>query len=354
MKWQKEQRSRSGRRFVIRGDLFTIVFLTLLVAFLPFCLEDAHDGWENGADRDDSMYQVSGTDVPKHHGSASRPPWESAAERQGPVRFLHMNVKNYFVSGEPVRSRYKISVKEDKACHAVASVIASAKPDVVGVCEIGGRHALLDLKRRLAEQGMDYPYFSVLERPGEPRGMGVLSIFPIVRDASRSDVKLPGDRQNAMLRGILDVVIETDDGRKFRIIEVHLKSKFKEDSQTRSLRRREAMALRNHLDNIMEEEADMPVVVAGDFNDGTYEAAVYVTRGEKGSSLAMHLLKPVDSRGDTWTIYHDDGESYHAYDHMLINKVLQNRVGKKGKLGIVDIPGSRRASDHRALWVDLY
>lgn len=349
-------RKKPGRRRKLRADLSTIVFLILALIVLPFYLEDSSSGWTeetppvSGVLREDSPKTT-----PVRRNGSGHSSRKAVTGKNSPVRFLHMNVQNYFVAGEPVRSRYKISEKPDVARDAVASVIASAEPDIVGLCEIGGSHALEDLKKRLEARGREYPYAVVLERPGEPRGLGVLSVYPITKNASRRDVPLPGGGGTGgmMLRGILDVVVRVDDGREFRILEVHLKSKFNEDDRALALRRREAMALRLYLDSIMKGDSDEPVVVAGDFNDGTAEAAVYLVRGSQNSPSGMQLLKPVDSRGTSWTIFHDEGDSYHAYDHILINKVQKKRMGRSGSLGIVDIPESAEASDHRAIWVDL-
>ncbi len=351
MTLQPDKRQRPSRRKFFRADLSAIVVLVFALIALPFYLEDASSGWkENPA----TVSTEQAPAIPRKPDAAATSSKKAVAESNQAVRFLHMNVENYFVEGEPARSRYKISTKPEDARDAVAAVIASAEPDIVGICEIGGRHALEDLQKRLAVRGREYSYFSVLERPGEPRGMAVLSVYPIVKESSRPNVPLPGSKKGYMLRGILDVNVQAKDGREFRILEVHLKSKFNEDDRTIELRRREAMALRQYLDDIMKESPDTPLLVAGDFNDGTYEPAVYLTRGAKSSPLAMQLLKPVDSRGTTWTIFHDEGDSYHSYDHILVNKLQKKRLGRHISQGIIDIPESDKASDHRAIWVDLH
>ncbi len=88
-----------------------------------------------------------------------------------PVRFLMHNVQNYFVEGEAYRSRYVLKPKPKESREAVADIIAGAKAEIVGLIEIGGPVALQDLRERLAERGLEYPYFRVLPRQGEDRAL---------------------------------------------------------------------------------------------------------------------------------------------------------------------------------------
>lgn len=271
-----------------------------------------------------------------------------------PLRFLMYNVQNYFVPGEVSRSRYTSRSKSAKARDAVADVIAEAQPAVVGLIEMGGEKALADLRERLSKRGLEFPHAYVLERRGEDRALAILSVYPIVSNNSVADMGLFGTQRRKMLRGILDVTIEHDDGRRFRIVGAHLKSRVGTDSAAAdSLRAREARTLALYLHEQQRRHPAMPVLVYGDWNDGPGDASLSVLgRGvEKGKGLTR--LHPLDSRGDCWTLYFEEGREYFTFDQILVNSVLKQRMGRRAKCGIEDCPATKQASDHRPVWCEL-
>jgi len=91
----------------------------------------------------------------------------------------------------------------------------------------------------------------------------------------------------------------------------------------------------------------------GDFNDGPSDSAVQVIQGPVKTEYRLNRLKPRDSRGETWTIYYEDGDTYHSFDHLFLNNTLKKRLGRKPPMGILDSPSSFQASDHRGVWVEL-
>ncbi len=273
-----------------------------------------------------------------------------------PVRFHMHNVGNYFVAGERQRSRYIQKIKPERAKNAVVELIAETQPEIVGLIEIGGPVALADLRERLATRGLTYPYFRVLVRQGDDRALAILSRHPIVQDNSRAQVKLYGDHRRRMLRGILDVTVRLEDGRLFRIVGAHLKSRIADDpAAATALRTKEAHTLARHLHEAMRRQPNMPILVFGDWNDGPGDPAIGVLRQGLSAQSALTRLEPTDSRGEAWTIYYDRNSSYNTFDQLYVNKVLGKRMGRKGlkESGIVDSPAAAEASDHRALWCEL-
>ncbi len=269
------------------------------------------------------------------------------------VRFLMLNAGNYFVAGEQQRSRYEIRPKPAKAREAVADVIASAKPELIGLTEIGGPMALADLRERLARRGLHYPYYRVLTRQGEDRALALLSLHPIVQDNSRANCKLYGEQRRKMLRGILDVTVKLKDDRMFRILGAHLKSRVAHDPAASSLRAREAHTLAMHVQKIVRQQPSMPLLVYGDWNDEPGDASLGVLGEGLSKDAALTRLHPLDSSGGGWTHYYKAGKDYCTFDQIFVNKVLRKRRGRKCADGIVDIPAARNASDHRAVWCDL-
>lgn len=278
---------------------------------------------------------------------------EAIPEAGEPVRFLMHNVANYFVPGERARSRYPLYNKSEEKREAVADIIASSKPEVVGLIEMGGPLALRDLRERLHRRGLEYPYYRVLVREGEPRALAILSRYPIVQDHSKPNYGLYGQNKRQMLRGILDVTIRLQDGRMFRVLGAHLKSHVADDAAAAdSLRQREAYTLARYIQQVMRKSPRMPLAVFGDWNDGPETPALQVIEKGVSKDSGLTRLTPVDSRGDEWTLYYRAGREYLVYDQIYVNGVLKKRMGKQYASGVVDIPGAAKASDHRAVWCE--
>ncbi len=273
-----------------------------------------------------------------------------------PVRFLMQNVEDYFVAGEPQRSRYTIHPKPEASREAVANVIASARPDIVGLIEIGGEQALEDLRQRLAGRGLDYPHSRVLPRRGEDRALALLSRYPIAQDDSRADYPLYGEQRRNMLRGILDVTVKHPDGRAFRLMGVHLKSQVARDKAAAdSLRTREAETLALHIGDALRKQPNMPLLVFGDWNDNPDAPALAPVRSLKGKAGKPGLIRlcPTDSKDEDWTLFYRGGKPTNIFDQIYVTPLLQKRMGRDAACGIVDLPHARRASAHRAVWCEL-
>lgn len=325
--------------------------LAFIAMVLMLTLFERFSSWESEAESgaDEVAYT---TDADAQDGEAfvlSAP----VAKAGPPVRFLMYNVQNYFVKGERQRSRYTIYPKKQEACEAVADTIAAAKPEIVGLVEIGGPRALDDLAARLAERGLEYPHRKVLAREGEDRALAILSQHPIVRDASKAEYGLMGTHNRKMLRGILDVTVKVKDKRMFRIIGAHLKShKGNSEAATTALRTQEARTLAFYVSQIAKQESKMPLLVYGDWNDGPADDSVRILSQGFSKQGALRCLRPVDDNGDAWTHYYREGGEYLIYDRIYVNSVLSSRMGRKGKSGIEKSRSG--SSDHRAVWCDLY
>lgn len=282
----------------------------------------------------------------------------AVAKAKRPVRFLMYNVKDYFVDKDPPRSPHKRKIKPIQLREAVADNIAEARPEVIGLIEIGGPAALDDLAERLAARGLHYAYRKVLTRWGEDRALAVLSMHPIVHDNSVADCKLRGTTRRLMLRGILDITVQPKgDPRTFRIIGAHLKSQVGDDPESAtSLRMRECLALREHVHDAMQASPQTPLLVYGDWNDNPQSVALGpLTMPHTSTGDTLRLLKPRDKNEESWTIYYKEGFVYNTFDQIYVNRELARRMGRKSKNGIVADPiGRPKPSDHRALWCDMY
>lgn len=279
---------------------------------------------------------------------------EAMPEAGEPVRFVMQNVQNYFVAGEQQRSRYVLTPKSAAARESVAEGLARVKPDIIGLVEIGGPVSLQDLRARLEQRGLSYPYYRVLVRPGEDRALGLLSRYPIVADASAAQMPLFGTGRRMMLRGVLDVTVRTEDGRLFRFMGAHLKSRVADDpAAAAALREKEAHTLAAYLQSEMRRSRRMPVLVFGDWNDTPDDPSVRLMVQGLSKDAALKRLEPRDARGEEWTHYYGRAKSYLVFDHLFVNAVLYRRMGaRKLSCGIAE-PVSPKGSDHRALWCEL-
>lgn len=352
MKGRGSRLAEKGWRALRRTDVF-LVLLCLVLCLLMVQRYGGGAGW----------CELSG-ELPATADTATQRA-ESAGEEQPlppldlskpgrPVRFLMYNVESYFVPGEESRSRYVNKAKAPAARDAVAEAIASAWPEIVGLIEIGGPRALADLRERLEKRGVSYPHEVLVLRPGEDRALALLSKHPIARDASQAQCGLYGQQKQHMLRGILDATVDVGDGRLFRIVGVHLKSRVADDPEAaESLRKREAQTVARYLHQSMKRQPDMPVLLFGDWNDGPDDESVQVLRQGITKESSMVRLKPKDSRGEYWTIFHRQAQQYYTFDQIYANRVLNKRVGRDVSCGIVDVAEVGKASDHRPLWVEL-
>lgn len=350
-------RTRSPKRF--RIDTF-LILLVLVLAGLAQHLFFGSDAILRALTGEPAM--VQGT-PPRTMGDAAvaemaQEALEPALSCEGmpetgePVRFLMQNVQNYFVAGEQQRSRYVTKPKSEAERAALVKSMAELRPDIIGLVEIGGPVAMQDLRLRLEEAGLSYPYFRVLVRNGEDRALGVLSRLPIVADASRANMPLEGQSNRKMLRGLLDVTVRAEDGRLFRILGVHLKSRVGDDpAAAQALRNKEARTLALYLQREMKFSPKMPLLVYGDCNDTPEDGAV--KQMVQGASAASSLwrLSPTDSHGEEWTHHYRRGKTYYVFDHIFFNKVLRKRVKSRPVCGIVE--QGEAESDHRALWCEL-
>lgn len=268
------------------------------------------------------------------------------------VRFLMQNVQNYFVGGEQQRSRYTIRPKRESEREAVADTIASAKPEIVGLVEIGGPLALDDLAQRLSARGVEFPHRKVLARDGEDRALALLSRHPIVKDVSRADYPLYGTHKRNMLRGILDVTVKVPDGRKFRILGAHLKAHTGDsDAYADKLRSQEAHTLALYIQDILKKSPNKPLLLFGDMNDNPTDDTIRILSDGVSKRSAMVRVDAKDAAGEGWTHYYAIGGSYLVYDQIYVNPALGKRMGKKAENGVEQ--STPRGSDHRAVWCDL-
>jgi endonuclease/exonuclease/phosphatase family metal-dependent hydrolase len=231
------------------------------------------------------------------------------------------NVENLFLpggaAGPSSDELYRVKVAY------LAATITAVGPDAICLQELGGEEPLGHLVVAL---GGRMPH-SAIGRPDD-RGIrvGVLSRHEIVERydwvdfpaGALTDVPdADGNLLRAMGRGAVEAVLDLsalDSGRRLRVVTAHLKSKLPsfpgdrsfpldEDERARGIgyalnrRAAEAVAVRVQLNRWMPREPDVPVILAGDFNDEPRAVTTALLAGPDDTNLNRPDL------GDPYRLY---------------------------------------------------
>jgi endonuclease/exonuclease/phosphatase family metal-dependent hydrolase len=274
---------------------------------------------------------------------AASPP----AEEPVPFRFVAYNLQNWLTQERATDQGLMPASKPEPSKAAAIGLLASARPDVLGLCEIGDREDLADVQRRLKAAGIDLPHAHFTSGVDSTRRLGLLSKFPILATASPGnlDYRL-GGRAFGMQRGILNATIEIA-GNPVRFIGVHLKSKrpVPEGDQA-EMRLHEAHLLRRHLDTLLAAHPHERLIVYGDFNDTKASDTLKTIQGPFNHPRFLGAIPLADRQGNAWTHAWEAEDLYSRYDWILTSQSLKTRIDSPG-CRIVDEPGWREASDHR-------
>ena len=164
---------------------------------------------------------------------ANPTPGEETSGPPAHLRFLSYNVKNYLTMSRYVAGERTDRKKPEKEINALVKIVVAAKPDVLGLCEIGTLEDLAELQKHLADAGLILEHSEHAGGADDTRHLALLSRLPIVatdsQGAQGSLTYKSVDANNnpsefAMQRGILDVTVQAGD-KQVRFLGVHLKSK---------------------------------------------------------------------------------------------------------------------------------
>ena len=273
------------------------------------------------------------------------------------LRFLSYNVRNYLTMSRFVDGKRTDRRKPAREVEALVRIIVEARPDVLGICEIGTREDLAELKSKLAAAGLNLEHTEYAGGADDTRRLALLSRHPIVAADSQGAggslnyQSVDADnrpKEFSMQRGILDATVEVGT-RRIRFLGVHLKSKREVPEGHQDLmRRHEAYLLRKHADRILQETPGILLCVYGDLNDTRRESPVRSIQGPTQSTRYLEPLSHKDSRGEVWTHYWDYQHLYSRFDYVLASRSLRPLFNQKDS-HIIDDPQWSTASDHRAL-----
>lgn len=270
------------------------------------------------------------------------------------LRFVGYNVANWLILDErydfDTRISEKNAPKPEKEKAAVVSIVSAEKPDVFGVCEIGTKDDLIDIQTRLKAAGVDLPHLHYSGGMDTTRHLGLLSRFPIVSTAVVADQKYKiNGKEYGMQRGVLDATVKTPDGRLWRFLGVHLKSKRDvEDGDQNQMRINEAQLLRKHIDEILKADPQARLINYGDFNDTRRTSPLKIIQGPYNSPRGMNPIGLHDSRHEYWTHFWEREDVYSRFDYIMFSQALKKDVVFE-ECKILDPKNWRMGSDHRAV-----
>jgi endonuclease/exonuclease/phosphatase family metal-dependent hydrolase len=270
------------------------------------------------------------------------------------LRFTAYNVANWLTMEErfdfATKKTTKNASKPDDEKQAALDILIATKPDVVGLSEIGTKEDLAEIQRMLKDKGLDLAVSHFAQGGDTSRRLGLLSKFPISSTAQpeKLDYVISG-KTYSMQRGILDATINTPDGRPWRFLGVHLKSKREVDNGDQNLMRiNEAQLLRRHIEGILKQDPQARLICYGDFNDTRRTSPMRIAQGSYNSANYMTPIALHDSRNEYWTHYWEREDVYARIDYIHYSPALKGEV-LFHECGIVDLPSWRKASDHRAI-----
>lgn len=265
------------------------------------------------------------------------------------------NVENYTLADRMVDGVFRPAYPKPEAEKAaLRQVISGINPDILAVEEMGGQPYLDDFQRELKQAGQDFPHAVVLEAADADRHVAVLSKLPFKEVKRHTHVPFTYFGQpDVVKRGVLEVVFATSEG-DFSVFVVHLKSKRterKDDPEGAIQRAQEAEAVRDLVLARYPDPAKGKFIICGDWND-TRGARPVRAMQKRGDTVIGELVPASDSRGEVWTHFFRREDTYSRIDYLLVSPALKPAV-VGNTAAIWDGPGTRAASDHRALSLQL-
>jgi endonuclease/exonuclease/phosphatase family metal-dependent hydrolase len=273
------------------------------------------------------------------------------------VRIASYNVKNYLsmdrlVSGRWVEDYPKPEIENG----IVRSIIRRVNPDILALQEIGPSEYLNDLWCDLNNSGIgQYQHAYWLQgEEDEKRHLALLSRIPFKPKKVFHELEFSYFGKSLRpRRGLMEVEFLTN-GKKWRLFNLHLKSKWterKDDPQAASLREKEARAIRDYIRQNYPPETNPMHLVLGDFNDFKNSAAIRRFQRVNKTTL-NHILPCKDTMGYFWTHYYKKQDSYDRIDYIFTSPAMREHT-IEGSARVADQLRCLEGSDHRMIFADF-
>ena len=272
----------------------------------------------------------------------------------GTFRVATYNVENYLDA--PTETR---RVKSAESRAKVVKTIVTMKPDVLALQEMGTASALEELRSSLKANGLEFPFSERVTGFDTNIHVALLSrfAFTVLRPHTNDDFLLDG-RRFRVSRGFAEAEIQVVSNYSFTIITAHLKSRRPiPQADEADLRFEEAKILRERIDALFATNANINLIVLGDFNDSKDTRTIKEIIGRGRHKLVD--TRPAERNGDTlplngplrnitWTQYYAVEDSYARFDYILLSPGMARAWNRK-ETYIVTVPNWGVGSDHRPL-----
>ena len=260
----------------------------------------------------------------------------------------------------------KITDVDEVATRNTARVVKDVDADVLAVCEVENRAALLRFSQLLpAVQGHPYAHAMVIDGNDE-RGIdcGIMTRAGYTIDWMQSHVDDKDGEGEIFSRDCAEYVIRTPAGNELFVLVNHLKSKGfgKQDDNDRK-RKRQAARIKKIYEGLSQ-AGFANVAVVGDFNDVVTNPPLAALHDTDLRDISTHPSFVSDGRAGTFA----NGNASEKIDYILLSPALYARVqsggverrgvwgGADGKL-FPHYPQIKKAgeaaSDHAALFAQL-
>ena len=281
----------------------------------------------------------------------------TAIQAADTFRVATYNVENYLETATAARPAKTIAARAK-----VRENIVALKPDVIALQEIGDTNALLELQGSLKMDGLDLPFWELVQGADTNIHISLLSRLPITARRPRTDdYFLLDGRRRPVTRGFAEVDIRVNDHFSFTLIAVHLKSKVPvPEVDEADLRREEAKMLRKRVNALFTENPNLNLIVLGDFNDTRDSDAIKTILGRGNHALidtrpaepdGVHHVAAdrwESNRSVTWTEFYAKEDLYTRMDYILLSRAMAHHWDP-AQTYILTRPDWGAASDHRPL-----
>ncbi|MDP6904347.1 MAG: endonuclease/exonuclease/phosphatase family protein [Verrucomicrobiota bacterium] len=262
------------------------------------------------------------------------------------------NVENYFLSAFAKRK-----AKTEASRAKVVEIIASIKPDILALQEMGRKEALQELRQRLSNKGLNYSQTIFLEAADPAIHLGVLSRFPIVGNHSTTNVTYLLDGKRLQVRrGFVEIEIQVSADYKFTLFNGHLKSMRQvAHADQAEMRLEEARILRRLIEKRLEVNPNENILLMGDLNDASSRDPIKVLTG-KGSAKLIDL-RPSEKNDDrlgkkdghlsrrvTWTHFYKTDDQFSRLDYIMASRGMVRELDSSYVYATTEWG---EASDHR-------
>ena len=267
------------------------------------------------------------------------------------------NVNNYLAEAIGTRPA---KTAESKA--KIRESIRALKADVIAFQEMGGTGELAELRQSLQAEGLNYPHSELLFGWDTNIHVAVLSKFPIMaRRLHTNDTFLLMGKRFNVSRGFLELDLQVNPHYQFTLMTTHLKSRRQvAQADETEMRQEEAVLLRQKIDERLAANANLNLVVVGDFNDTKDTHAVRTILGH--GKTALKDTRPAERNGDnclpanprwdpasiTWTHFYGKEDSYSRIDYILLSPGMA-REWVKEETYVLALPNWGEGSDHRPI-----